>query len=102
MKEIKHIIEQIEDECKGANEYIDDALEHKQNRKSLADLYYNLSLQELSHLDSLHNQVVALINEQKNKGVEIPDCMQDIYDWEHKRIIDKVAKVKVKQNMYKS
>lgn len=102
MKEIKHIVEQIEDEYNGANEYIDDALEHKQNRKSLADLYYNLSLQELSHLDSLHNQVVALINDKKSKGVEIPKGMQEIYDWEHKKAMDKVAEIKVKQNMYKS
>ena len=50
----------------------------------------------------MHNQIFALINEHKNKGVEIPNSMQDIYNWEHKKIMDKVAKVKVKQNMYKS
>lgn len=50
----------------------------------------------------LHDQVARIIKDWKAKtGEEPPASMQAVWDYEHQRSIDKVAKIKALLEMYK-
>lgn len=101
MKIIKKIIDQMHDELEGAGEYADMALKYKDTDKVLADMYYNMSLQEMKHHDDLHAQVVRMIAEYRKEHGEPPVAMQAVYDWEHEKAISNAKEVKAAQAMYK-
>ena len=100
MKVIKQLVEKIDEELEDAESYIDLACEYKEKDRSLADTYYKLSLEEIVHMNMLHDQVVRIINDYK-KNNEPPAPMQTLYDYIHEREIKWATKVKIKQEMYK-
>lgn len=100
MKIIKMLVEQIEEEACGAEEYAKKAMQYKDEDKALADTYSKLAEVELQHVDLLHTQAVRIINAWKSKGNEVPVAMQAIYDWEHQKSVDHIARVRVMLNMY--
>lgn len=101
MKLVKDIVEEIDDELDGAKEYIKMASKYKTEYPQIANMYYEMSLTEMTHVDKLHNAVVSLINEMKVKGVEVDPKMMAIYEYEHEKAMDKATKIKVMQEMYK-
>ena len=101
MKMIKKIIDQIYDELEGAEEYIECAMKEKTEHTNIANMYYEMSLMEMSHVDKLHGAVVTLINESKAKGEEPPAHMMAIYEYEHEKIMEEATEIKVMQEMYK-
>lgn len=101
MKIIKEIMEQMADELEASGGYIDEALKYKSTDKVLAELYYNMSVQELKHHDDLHAQIVRMIMDYRKEHGEPPVAMQAIYDWEHEKAISKAKEVKAAQTMYK-
>ena len=101
MKMIKKIIDQIYDELEGAEEYIECAMKEKTEHPNIANMYYEMSLMEMSHVDKLHGAVVTLINESKAKGEEPPAHMMAIYEYEHEKIMEEATEIKVMQEMYK-
>lgn len=102
MKIIKCLVEQIEDETESAEEYAKKATEYKDEDRELADVYAKMANTELDHVDALHGQVVRIIKEWKAKtGEEPPTAMQAVWDYEHSRAIDKVAKIKTLLSMYR-
>ena len=101
MKIIKIIVEQIDEEVCGAEEYAKCATKYKVEDKSLADMYFEIANQELMHVDKLHSQVVRYIQQQKASGKETPVGMKELWDWQHAKIIDNVARIKVMLDMYK-
>lgn len=98
---IKEISEQIEDELHGSDEYIRKALKYKESDRVLADAYYQMSLQEMQHVNALHEQGVRLINEHKVAGKIVPEAMQAVYDYLHERQIEKTNEVKMLQSQYR-
>lgn len=102
MKIIKELICQIHDEIKGAKEYIEDALKYRDEDRSLADMYNNLSMQESSHIDMLHNSVVKIIDNYRKEQGEVPEALEAVYNWEHEKLINEVKEIKLLQSMYKS
>lgn len=100
MKIIKMLVEQIEDEACGAEEYAKLAVQYKDEDKILADNYARMAEVELQHVDLLHAQVVRIIKAWQAKGNETPPAMQAIYDWEHQKSIDHIARVKTMLAMY--
>ena len=60
---IKCLSELIEEELDDACKYVDLAMKWKQEEPDTADLFYELSLAEMEHMDKLHNEVVELIEE---------------------------------------
>lgn len=48
----------------------------------------------------LHEQVVKLINEYRKEKGDPPKEMQAVYDYLHKRFIDKQKEIKIMQDMY--
>lgn len=95
MKTIAEIVEDIREELDSAERYAKKAAKHKGIDDRLSSMYATMASQELSHVDTLHTQAVRLIQDQKDSGKEIPDGMQPVWDWEHERMMDHVAKIKI-------
>ena len=99
---IKCLSEKIEDELDDACEYIDLAMKWKQEEPDTADLFYDLSLKEMEHMELLHNEAVELIDEYRKEHGEPPKEMMTLYDYLHEKHIAKATRIKVKQGMYKA
>ena len=101
MKIIQKIYDQIEDELEGGLEYAECAVKHKEDYPNIARTWYEISLAETSHVDMLHKQVVALINEYRAKNGQPPEAMQAVYNHLHEKAIKKAAEIKRYQEMYR-
>lgn len=99
MKIIKFLAENIQEEMHDAEKYAKLAMEYREEYPDLADTFITLSKQEVNHATALHNHVDRIIRDYKAKGGEAPAAMQAVYDWEHERMIDNMAKVRVLQEM---
>lgn len=100
MKVIKELVEMIEEEACGAEQYAKKAMQYKDEDKALADTFAKLAETELQHVDLLHAQVVRIIKAWQAKGNEVPPAMEAVYDYTHQKSIDHVARVKTLINMY--
>lgn len=101
MKKIAEIVKSIKGELKGAEEYATLSAKYKVEDRDLASTYSGLATTELSHVDSLHSQVVRIIKEHKASGKEVPPAMQKVWDWEHEQIMQEYAEVKAMLDMAK-
>lgn len=100
MKIIKEIVENINDEIEGAEHYAMLGTKYKDDDKILADNYVKMAEAELTHVNSLHDQVVRIIKAWQAKGNETPPAMAAVYEYTHQNQIDKVARIKVLIQMY--
>lgn len=101
MKIIKKISEKIEKELDCSEDYIRLALKYKDDFPQIAQIFYNLSLNNLERLDKLHMQVVSIIKKYKQKQGEPPQAMKAIYNYLHERQIDKTLGIKKLQDMFR-
>ena len=97
---IKCLSEKIEEELKDADAYIALAMKWKAKDKGAADLFYELSKEEMTHVDKLHGQVVAEIEEYKRTEGNPPEGMMELYNYLHEKHVAEAMSVKVKQGMY--
>lgn len=101
MKMIADIIEMINDELDGAEEYAEMANKLKDDHPEHAKVYYDMSLDEMTHMNNLHKMVVDEIDKYRRELGDPPASMKAVYDWEHKKYIERAAEVKAMQNVYK-
>lgn len=101
MKELKEVIRDIGEILDSAEMYAKEAVKHKTQYPALAGVYCRIAHDNLSHVDMLHKQAVEMIGEQKRSGVNVPEAMQAVWDFEHERQIEDVADVKRLIDMYK-
>lgn len=101
MKIIEVLSEKIEDEICDARSYVKMALDYKDDRPELARTLYNISIQEMEHMNLLHNEVSSIIRHYRETKGEPPAEMMAVYEYLHKKQIDKAAEVKTMQSMYK-
>lgn len=101
MKQIKEIVEHIEDELEGAEGYAKAAALYRDRDKALCDMYRRLAMAEMEHVTELHKQAVRLIEDQRKAGAEVPPAMQAVWDWEHGKQIDASARVRALLASYK-
>lgn len=101
MKIIKTLSDKIHEEICDAKAYAKLAIEYKDERPDLARSFYNLSLQEMDHMNVLHNAVTDIIKQYRETNGEPPADMLAVYDYLHKQQIDKSLEVKMLQSMYK-
>ncbi len=101
MKVIQELSEKIEEELSDANKYIKCALHYKEEDPKLAQLYFTLSLEEMKHMNMLHEEVKRIIAEYRAKNGEPPAVMLALYNYEHEKHIKRAAKIKAKQESYK-
>lgn len=100
MKIIKELSEYIEEEIADSCKYAKAALKVKEENKTLADLFYTLSLEETKHMNLLHDEVVKLIEQYRKEKGEPPAAMMAVYNYLHEKHIEDMQKVKVYQSMY--
>lgn len=101
MKIIKCLSEKIEEEIADADSYIELALRWKDEQPETADLFYELSLEEMNHMSRLHDKVAELISDYREENGDPPAGMLAIYDYLHQKHMREAMKVKVRQGMYK-
>lgn len=101
MTEIKLLMEHIENELEDACTYAKLALEYKATDPEMAQLFYKLSGEEMTHMDALHKSVVSHIEAYKKLKGEAPEGMKALYDYLHKRYIEQAEKVANLQGMFK-
>lgn len=101
MKIIKDLVEMIEDELEGAEHYAKCAIKHKEDHPGLADTLYEISTQEMRHVNMLHEEVAKLIKAHREKHGEPPAAMLAVYNWQHEREIEKAKEVKILQAQYR-
>ena len=102
MKIIKELEEKIEDEIHDIKEYAEMAIAVKAEHPSLAQVLYNISVQEDAHQAALHAEVVKLIEAHRRNHGEPPAAMMAVYEYVHKRHIEKLAEARRYQDMYKN
>ena len=102
MKIIKCLSGKIEEELHDAQAYIDLAMRWKQDDPTTAELFYELSTEEMNHMDRLHRRVAELITEYRNSHGDPPKEMMTLYDYLHEKHIGEATEIKVKQGMYKA
>jgi Mn-containing catalase len=101
MKLIQKLNEYIEEEIDGVEEYVKEALRLKLEHPSLAKTLYDISNEEMRHIELLHAEVVKLIEEHRRTHGEPPASMMAVYEYLHEKHIDKVNKIRMWQNEYK-
>lgn len=102
MKIIKCLSELIEEELSDSQKYIDLATKWKDEEPDTAELFYQLSLEEMGHVDKLHEEVKDLIEEYRKSNGEPPKDMMVLYDYLHEKHIGHATQIKVKQAMFKA
>lgn len=101
MKIIRVLSDKITEEICDAKSYAKLALQYKEEYPELSRTFYNLSTQEMEHMNKLHMEVTEIIRKYREQNGEPPADMMAVYEYVHNEQIDKTAEVKTMQTMYK-
>ena len=102
MKIIKELTEMIEDELDGAEEYIEDALKLREENPSLSKTFFDISLDEVKHINLLHDEIKKLIEAHRREKGEPPVAMMAVYNYLHERHMEQSTKIKLLQSQYRN
>lgn len=102
MKIIKCLAEQIEDELEDAEKYIELALKWKVDDQRAADLFSQLSDEEMGHVEKLHRLVTEKISKYRAEKGDPPPEMMAVYNYMHEHHIKHATEIRIKQNMFKT
>lgn len=100
MKIFNLLIDKVNDEIDDAHDYVKRALCYKEDYPALSKTFYELSLDELKHMERLHGEVTKLIEEYRRAEGEPPEAMLAVYNYLHDKMIARTAEVKTMQGMY--
>lgn len=99
---IQKLEEAIEDEIHDVKHYAKWATELKKDYPALAQVLYTISTQEDAHQAMLHSEIVKIIESYRKTNGEPPATMLAVYNYLHKRSIDKLAEARKYQDIYKT
>lgn len=102
MKLIRELEDLIEEEIHDVKKYAKMAAELKDEYPMLAQVLYTLSTQEDNHQMALHAEVVKIIDQHRKMHGEPPEAMMAVYEYLHKKHIEKMADARRYQEMYQS
>lgn len=98
---IKKISEMIAEELEGAEHYAKCALKYRDEHPMLAKTMYDISTDEMRHVDLLHAEVVRIIKAYHEKSGEPPAAMMAVYEYLHDKQIEDANEVKMYQAQYR-
>lgn len=101
LKIIKCLSDYIHDEIHDGEKYIKKALAIREEFPEVAETLNMLSMEEMKHMQILHNQVTKIIENYRKTNGEPPAAMLAVYDYLHEKFIDEAKEVKMLQQMYK-
>ena len=101
MRILKDLIEHAEETLEEIEDYTIEAHHLRVEHKALADSYIKIAETHVEIYKILHERMVALIMEEKQKGAHVPPEMQAIWDYEHEKMVRRFGDVKVKIEEYK-
>jgi hypothetical protein len=101
MKILKDLIKKSEDTLEEIEWYSEKAHHLRTEHKALADCYIKIAEMHVDVYTKLHERMVALIEEQKSKGAQVPAGMQEIWDYEHEKLVKEFAEAKFLIEEYK-
>lgn len=102
MKIIKMIVGYIEEELEGAEDYAKKAILYKDEHPELARTFYEMSLQEMHHVDMMHAEVVKMIEKHRREKGDPPAMMLSIWEYHHERHIEEAKEIRILQAEYRS
>jgi hypothetical protein len=98
---IRNISHDIQEKVKEADRDIRKAIELKHEYSDLANNYYEFSVERMKEALELHEEVVKIIDDYKSSGKTTPTVMQEMWDFQHRVILEDTENVKVLQEYYK-
>lgn len=102
MKIIVKVVDLIGEELCDAKKYIKLAERYRGEHNSLSECFATLSEAEMGHVRKLHDEVEKLIAEVRERDGEPPAEMLAVYNYEHRKQIEKAAKIKRMQEAYRN
>lgn len=100
MKEIELMEHVLEEMCDAYN-YAKMAMECKDFDTETAELLYKLSGEEVNHANALHKNVVRMIDAEHRSGDKFPEDDMAVYEYLHRRAVQKAEEVGILQAMFK-
>ena len=100
MKEIERLADQMDEEIEDLEEYVEEALEMKEKNPSLANTLFVIASDEKKHYNMLHMEVQRMIAEHKEKHGDPPPAMAALYDFVHRKQIQRMAKIESMMHMF--
>lgn len=100
MKIIEELIDRMDEELEGLEEYAEDALRMKAEYPSLANTLFVIAGEEKKHYQMLHAEVVKLIEEHKAKHGDPPAGMLAVYEYAHKKLVKRMAGIDAMLNAF--
>lgn len=101
MEIIKTLASYIDEELGDSQKYAKKALCYKTENPQLAQLFYQLSIEEMDHMNRLHSEVEKIIAKHMESGDETPGGMKLAYEILHNRAIEWAKEIKMLQSMYR-
>ena len=99
MKKIQDLVDKIDDELKGAQEYAEEAIIYKaKGNNQWSSKYRTMAEQELNHAITIHDRAIEEI-EQIKTVYEAPAEMEKKWEECHKLYVDKAARIRVMLTM---
>ena len=96
MKVMQVIIDHMNDTLKEANEYYRDYIVFKDSYPRVAQTSIEMAQTHMSLYNKWHDVIVYIINEYKTKNGELPPVMKELYDYEHKKLIEEYDELNFK------
>lgn len=100
MKIIAEVIDDIYCTKRAAEKYLDKAIKFKEEFPKVSMMYYECYENCRNQIDSMHTIIVGVITESRKKE-EPPKYMLEIWDYQHKQIIDEMSYLDKREQMYK-
>lgn len=101
MKEIELLSEHIDEEIHDAETYARLALEWRERDPETAAVFEKLSGEEMEHMEALHRAVVRIIEQHRAEHGEPPEGMRAVYDYLHRKQIERAATVREYMAMWR-